>query len=255
MTSWRAGIVLLGILALASDAGAQRPPVVVRASLDADQVPDAGTVRVWVVIENQGVNPIDSVSFDALQLHGFQPVAGCWSGNTPACAPGSNSPDPQHSVAASSQLVRWAEFRRVQRDNGKSILFGAVHWNIPAEGRTGQATIAAPPLQLVSTTRPLSTPELLAFITLIGTAVTVVVQLIIQRRTEKQALFTTLLPKNLKNSESYYLPLQSSIDRIVALALTNSADELTFNWLMLSRRMRLLNQKAGGFYFKSYLGE
>jgi hypothetical protein len=60
--------------------------------------------------------------------------------------------------------------------------------------------------------------ELLAFITLIGAAVTVVVQLIIQRRTEKQALFTTLLPKNLKNSESYDLPLQSSIDWIVALA-------------------------------------
>lgn len=274
MTRWRALVVVMsvGILTAGHSAlRAQRPrPVVpatpapvpvkppsVRAWLDADQIPDDGTVKVWIVIDNQSAQPLADVHFEALRLHGFEQVPGCWRDDTPACPPGSSDSDAQDSIARSAQLVRWAEFKRVQKDNGRSSLFGSLRGRNGDTNETFQATVTAPAVQLVSSTRQLSTAWLLAVVGLFGTLITAAVQWFMQRRAERQALFTTLLPKNLKNSESHYLPIQSSANTIVAISETPTVktDQLTFYCLQLSRRMRQMQQKAGGFYFKSYAGE
>jgi hypothetical protein len=236
-------------------------PLAVRAWLDADQVVEGGEVRVWVVIDNRNNEDVDEIRFDALQLHGFDRVAGCWTGNTPACAPDTTTPVATNSIPALGQLTRWAVFKRVQAENGRASMFGSLHGRMTRGARAEvQTAISVGPIQLSSAARPIS----LVIVTLMGAIIAAVVaavtQLMVQYRNERNALLTAVLPKNLKNAERYYLPLQTGAERLTLEATkhrkgVDNTEALLFYWLQFDRRIREMQHNVGGFYFQFLSGE
>jgi hypothetical protein len=259
----------------AATPSASSDPVAGRAWVGADRV--ELRTRLWLAIENREDEDITSVTFVDFDLPGFSQAGECWTSNArtawPSCLAGSSRPSSgPWTVAAHSSIVLWADMTRSSVDSGRFVVSGVFEWS-DKKGRH-QSQLQTAPLEVTGISwkhRPLGfSPEWLEFakdlflpLTLVG--VGFFLQRLQQKRTDRQAVWATMLAKSHTNAERHYMPIESAIltfegsiddlrTRAAALA-PDDFDEATLWLLLLLKRNRILHKKIGGVYFKNRIGE
>ena len=250
-------------------------PVAGRAWVGADRV--ELETRLWLAIENRQDEDITSVTFVDFDLPGFSQKEPCWTANArtawPSCLAGSSAPSSgPWTVAAHSSIVLWADMTRSSEHPGRFVVSGVFEWS-DKKGRH-QSQLQTTPLEVTGISwkhRPLGfSPEWLEFakdlflpLTLVG--IGFILQRLQQKRTDRQAVWATMLAKSHTNAERHYMPIESAIltfegsiedVRTRAAPLAPAAfDEATLWLLLLLKRNRILHKKIGGVYFKNRIGE
>jgi hypothetical protein len=235
-----------------------------------------GATRLWAAIENRQNEPISDVSFVDFDAPGFVRVGRCWDPavqrSWPSCHAGATIRDTgPWTIAPHSTAVWWADVMRESPDAGHFVVGGVFEWTDTTGRHRGQLQTAA--LDLASIRRPLGIPPAwLDFTKDLFLPVTLLVlgfiwQRLQQRRTDRQAVWSTMLEKSHANAERYYMPIDSaimtfasSVDEVKKLATTGSLtpdafDEATLWLLLLVKRNRIFLKKIGGYYFKNRIGE
>ena len=241
--------------------------------LDQDQIPSGATVRVWLSIENNSsMFSLAQVALDEFDATGFDKPE-CWRGES-RCRDTSNALDRLPDIAAGKRFVTWGLLRRNQdlQDGGKVVLTGSFHWTwTPKDGspRRTSATVSSPPIELLSTAW-YRTPQWAALRDVVAVTIPVWAAIIawrfsavLQRRTERQVVFSGMLEKVIRDAEHHLAPIYSSVGRFIGDLKEYSAqgpganreEPLLFALLLIVKRRNALKNEIGGYYLKLQTAE
>jgi hypothetical protein len=249
--------------------------VVGRSWVDADRV--EVRTRLWVVLENRDDTQAREVRLVDFHLPGFNRAGDCWPADPrswPVCVIGQPlGSTTSLTIPSRSTLILWGDLERATLDPGRIVISGVFEW-VDASDGGHQSAFQTEPVELPGMSwkyRPLGLPQeflnvvsaLLLPLTLLGLGWKL--QTLQQRRTDKQAVWASMLPKSHENAEKYYMPVVSAVDAFCSRVsevqkrsghlVSEDFDQATYFLILIFKRMRQILRKIGGLYFKSRLGE
>jgi hypothetical protein len=294
----------LAVLALSVPAASQSTDgaaagtssLVAKAWLDEDSISGETPVRLWVSFDNQSAFIVEGLTFDAFHTPGLIKDL-CWSVSTPACIAGTSGPRPTlPSIAPGDRLVMWAlvEGYPGRSSTAKVVLTGTYQWRftpVPPRASSPGGKVAPAPSQLPIALRATVTTSaielrpdtwftsswataardfgkdlLIPIAVLIGS---LLFPLMLQRRTERQVIWTQMIGKVTKDAEVHFLQTSACAERLqrkivvyrterAGAADAAAADavwhkhskEILFELLLFLRRLQLIRSKIGGYYLQ-----
>jgi hypothetical protein len=255
--------------------------------LDQDQIPSGATVRVWLSIENNSSTfSLSEVALDEFDTPGFDKLE-CWRGIS-TCGDKRDPADHLPGLAAGARFVTSRHLLRNQDlpDGGKVVLTGSLSWtwmstdSAPTKSPAGKspgppqrtsATVSSTPIELLSTAWYKST-QWAALRDLVAVTVPIWAAIIawgfsavLQRRTERQVVFSGMLDKVIRDAEHHLTPIYSAVGRFIgdledyrrlkANDKPAGEEQLLFGLLLIVKRRNDLKNEIGAYYLKLQAAE